>query len=294
MAPAFSVPPGKGNLIMSKKNETDTMLAGRISDLARSSEYEVRTSVFLTPAEQKAAYDAALRAGASDRLAFWGGAPECERRLAVFLPEWMTPDSSFGGAFDEAREEIITELSSEGVVDRTLSGAIVPLEVTGSAYSELDHRDYLGAVLALGLERDAVGDIIVTSPSGAVIFALAGAARAIEEELSSVGRESVSVRRAELPAGFRATREFEAITDTVMSPRLDAIVSALCRVSRDASASMIARGDVALNYGTASKPDAQLSRGDVITVRGYGKYVYDGDRGVNRRGRLRIDARKYV
>ncbi len=279
---------------MSKKTETDTMLAGRIADLARTSEYEMRNTPFLSPAEQKAAYDAASRAGAAGRLAFWGGAPECERRLAVFLPEWMAPDASFGGAFDSAREDIITELSDEGVADRTLSGVIVPVEVSGSAYSELGHRDYLGAVTALGIERDAVGDIIVTSPSESVIFALAGAARVIEEELSSVGRESVSVRRAELPAGFRASREFEAITDTVMSPRLDAIVSALCRVSRDASASLVACGDVALNYETASKPDAQLCRGDVITVRGYGKYIYDGDRGVNQRGRLRIDARKYV
>ncbi len=279
---------------MSKKTETDGMLAGRIADLARSSEYEVKTSAFLSPAEQKAAYDAAARERASHRLAFWGGAPECERRLAVFLPDWVAPDKAFGGVFDGAREEIIAELSSEGVTDRTLSGAIVPLEVTGSAYSKLDHRDYLGAVIALGIERDALGDIIVTSPSCAVIFALAGAARAIEEELSSVGRESVSVKRAELPEGFRAIREFEAITDTVMSPRLDAIVSALCKVSRDASGALVARGDVAHNYETALKPDAQLSRGDIIAVRGYGKYIYDGDRGVNRRGRLRIDARKYV
>ena len=279
---------------MNKKTETDGMFAGRIQDLARSSEYEVKTSAFLSPAEQKAAYDAALRAGASGRLAFWGGAPGCERRLAVFLPDWMTPDKAFGGAFDGAREEIITDLSADGVTDRTLSGVIVPLEVSGSAYTELSHRDFLGAVTALGLERSAVGEIIVTSPSCAVIFALSGAARVIEEELSSVGRESVTVKRADLPDGFRAEREFEAITDTVMSPRLDAIVSALCKVSREASGALVAHGDVALNYETSSKPDAGVVRGDVITVRGYGKYIYDGDRGVNRRGRLRIDARKYI
>ena len=270
------------------------MFAGRISDLARSSEYEARTSVFLTPAGQKAAYDAAREAGAAWRLVFWGGAPGCERRLAVFLPEWMMPERTFGGAFDPAREEVISDLAEQGVTDRYLAGAIVPLEISGSAYTELSHKDYLGASLALGLERDALGDIIITSPSSAVVFATPAASRVLIEELSSVGRERVTVREAELPESFRAAREFEAITDTVMSPRLDGIVRALCNISREAASEKVLCGDVMLNYETASKPDAEVVRGDVITVRGYGKFIYDGDRGVNRHGRLRIDARKYV
>ena len=276
------------------KTESGGMFAGRISDLARSSEYEVRTSPFLSPAEQKTAYDAAVADGAAWRLAFWGGAPDCERRLAVFLPEWMMPEKTFCGAFDPAREEVIADLAEQGVTDRYLSGAIVPLEVAGSAYTELSHKDYLGASLALGLERDALGDIITTSPSSAVIFATPSASRVLTEELLSVGRERVTVRAAELPATFRAVREFEAITDTVMSPRLDGIVRALCKMSREAASEKVLCGDVMLNYETATKPDAAVVRGDVITVRGYGKYIYDGDRGVNRRGRLRIDARKYV
>lgn len=269
------------------------MFAGRISDLARLSEYEIKTSSFLTPAEQKAALDAARAEGADGRLAFWGGAPECERRVAVFLPDWMAPDAKYGGAFDPAREDVISELELSGVIDG-MTDFVVAVTVSGSAYAELEHRDYLGAVTALGIERSAVGDIIVTSKSGAVIFATPAAARVLGEELTSVGRERVTAAATPLPAGFRVEREYEAITDTVMSPRLDGIVRALCNISREAASELVARGDVQLNYEVATKPDAEVKRGDVLSVRGYGKYIYDGDRGVNRRGRLRIDARKYV
>lgn len=270
------------------------MLEGRIADLIKTSEYTPKTSCFLTPAEQRAAFDAARRDGSADRCFFWGGAPECERRAAVFLPDWLTPDETFGGAFDERRERALRELLAEGADSGEVSGAIVPVEISGSAYSELGHRDYLGAITALGLERDAVGDIVITGASSAVVFAIPGAAKLMISELVSVGREQVTVTQAQLPAGFRVEREYEAITDTVMSLRLDGVVRALCKVSREAASDLVEGGDVSLNYMTVVKTDAPVEKGDILSVRGYGKFIFDGDRGVNRRGRLRIDARKYV
>lgn len=273
----------------------EKMLEGRISDLARSSEYEVKRSGFLTPAEQRAALDAARANGDGGRCFFWGGVAGCERRAALFLPEWMTGDfCDRGGAFDESREEFVKELTDSGADGGEIAKLFAPLEISGSPYTELSHRDYLGALLSLGLERDAIGDIFPTGPSGAVVFATPEAAELILSDLVSVGREKVSVTRAELPASFRITREFEAITDTVMSIRLDGVVKALCNISREAASDLVLSGDVSVNYVVAAKPDMSLEKGDVISVRGYGKYIFDGDRGVNRRGRIRIDARKYV
>jgi len=271
------------------------MFEGRISDLVRSSEYTVKTSVFLTPAEQKAAYDAARSQGAGGRCFFWGGVPECERRIAVFLPDWMVPEiDGIGGVFDGGREDVLRDILESGADSGEVMRSIVPVRIEGSAYSELSHRDYLGAVTSLGLERDAVGDIAVIGQSSAIVFALPGAAKLLVSELSSVGREAVKVSEAVLPNGFRIEREFENITDTVMSLRLDGIVRALCNISRDAASELVERGDVTVNYAAVAKPDALVEKGDIISVRGHGKFVFDGDRGVNRRGRLRIDAKKYI
>lgn len=279
---------------MSGKGDSEAkILEGRIADLVRSSEYEIKTSRFLTPAEQKTAFDTVKGAGAEGRCLFWGGVPGCERRLAVFVPEWAAPDVVLGGAFDSEREETLKEMISDGTAQEA-SEAVTPLEISGSAYSELTHRDYLGALIALGIERDSIGDIIVEAPSSAIVFALPGAAKLIEKELSSVGREKVTVKVCRLPEEFRVEKEFEAITDTVMSPRLDGIVKALCNISREDASKLVEQGDVSVNYAEMTKPDAEVVKGDILSVRGYGKFIYDGDRGVNRRGRLRIDARKYI
>ncbi len=271
------------------------MLEGRVSDLLRASAYSVKTSCFLSPAEQNAVFDVARALGDGERCFFWGGAPECERRVAVFLPDWMASGAGeLGGAFDPRREEALAEFIESGADDGALAEAIIPLEISCGAYGELCHRDYLGALTALGVERDAIGEIVTTSPSSAIVFAAPAAAALIERELTSVGREKVTVMRDALPEGFRIEHEYETITDTVMSLRLDGIVRTLCKISRESAAELVLSGDVSVNYSVAEKPDAAVEKGDVISVRGYGKFIFDGDRGVNRRGRLRIDARRYV
>ncbi len=271
------------------------MFDGRVRDLITSSEYSVRTSRFLTPAEQAEAYNIARACGAGERCFFWGGAPGCERRCAVFLPEWMIPDGvTASGAFDPSREDTLREVISSGADSGEIEGGVCAVRIEGSAYADLSHRDYLGSLTALGIERDSIGDISADAPSSAYVFAIPSTAEFIASELTSVGRERVSARVCELPDGFRIEKEYEALTGTVMSPRLDGVVRVLCNISRETAAGLVSSGDVTVNYFVEDKPDRTLERGDVISVRGYGKYIYDGDRGVNRRGRLRIDARKYV
>ena len=271
------------------------MFEGRIKDLAKASEYSVKTSAFLSPAEQVTAFNVARREGAAERCFFWGGAPEAERRIAVFLPEWMCGfDVGPGGVFDPAREDVLRGIMEIGADGGDVKDSVLAVSVEGSAYADLSHRDYLGALTALGLERDAIGDIAVTGPSSAYVFALGAAASLIASDLTSVGRERVSAAVSELPKGFRIEREYEPISTTVMSARLDGIVRALCGISRDEASGLVERGDVSVNFSVTVKTDCKVEKGDIISVKGHGRFIYDGDRGINRRGRLRIDARKYV
>ncbi len=277
------------------RSEARGIFEGRIKDLISTSAYSVKTSDFLTPSEQAEAFSIARTEGADGRCFFWGGLPEAERRFAVFLPEWLTPDAGIcGGAFDPEREDALREIISSGADGGEISGHAVPVLIEGSAYSELSHRDYLGSVLSLGIERDSIGDIDLITPSSAYVFALEGASRLLIREMSSVGREKVTASPAVLPEGFRAAKEYEPVSGTVMSLRLDGVVRVLCSVSREDAATLVSSGDVSVNYVVVTKPDSSLEPGDVISVRGYGKFIFDGDRGVNRRGRLRIDARKFI
>ena len=271
------------------------MFEGHIRDIIVSAEYSVKISDFLSPSEQRTAFDVALGEGAVDRCFFWGGVPEAERRRMVVIPDWMVPEQgALGGAFSAEREETLREIAQSGADSGEIFASAVALEISASSYTDLEHRDYLGSILALGVERSVIGDIAVTGGHSAIVFATEEGAKFLISALDRVKNDAVSTVRVELPESFRIPREYEVITDTVMSPRLDGVVRALCKISREDAASLVLKGDVTLNYMTETKTDKLLVKGDVMSVRGYGKFIYDGDRGINRRGRLRIDARKYV
>lgn len=277
------------------KNRDEAMFKGHITDLIDSSEYSVRTSGFLSPLEQRIAYDTACACGAVHRCFFWGGAGEAERRLLVMIPDWMTPETPvLCGPFDTEREDVLREIMMQDTDGGEISGAVCPVMITSGNFATLEHKDYMGAILALGIKRDLLGDIVPLEGGRALVFLLPKAFSFVEENLEKAGREGVSVEKEELSLSYRIPREFETITDTVMSVRLDGMVKALCKVSREDAASLVEKGDVTLNYATETEKDKTLTKGDVISVKGYGKFIYDGDRGVNRRGRIRFDARKYV
>lgn len=281
--------------LISKNNSQNKILEGHIRDIITSSEYETGISEFLSPLEQRIAYDVAYSVGAAQRCFFWGGVPEAQRKRCVIIPDWMTADGVlFSSPFDNERELFIREIASSGADDGKINESCVSLEFSSSVYAELEHRDYLGAILSLGLERGTVGDIAVLGKHSAVAFVSPEAAKLIISNMERVKNDTVQIRPFEAEPSFRIPCEYKALTDTVMSARLDGIVKALCKISRDDAASLVEKGDVTLNYLTETKADKIIVKGDILSIRGYGKFVYDGDRGVNRRGRLRIDARKYV
>lgn len=275
--------------------KTDPMFRGRISDLIAASEYTVKTSGFLTPLEQRIAFDTAKSEGAEYRCFFWGGAADAERRLLVMIPDWLTPEEPLlCGPFDEERENALREIMAEGSDSGEISGAVCAVEITSGRFASLEHKDFMGALLGLGIKRETLGDIVPSENGSAIAFLLPHAAAFVGENLEKAGREGVKAENITLPEGYRIPREFEVLTDTVMSVRLDGIVKSLCKVSREEAQVLVEKGEVTLNYITETEKDKPVCKGDVISVRGYGKFIYDGDRGVNRRGRIRFDARKYI
>lgn len=271
------------------------MFKGHISDMISASEYSVKTSGFLTPLEQRIAFDTARTEGASGRCFFWGGAADCERRILVMLPDWLTPEEPvLCGPFDEERENVLREIMEAGADGGEISSAVNAVTIISGKFSQLEHKDYLGAILGLGIKRELLGDIVPLDNGCAYAFLLPQALSFVEGNLEKAGKEGVTVEKAELPLSYHVPREFETITDTVMSVRLDGIVKALCKISREDAAELVEKGQVTLNYITETQKDKALTKGDVISVRGTGKFIYDGDRGVNRRGRIRFDARKYI
>lgn len=171
--------------------------------------------------------------------------------------------------------------------------AVSPLQLKFS--DDLTHRDFLGAILSLELERPVIGDIIVNR-SGTIVFALEQVAETIEKELTSVKHTTVSVKR--IPLGeytaHPAERRFEVIHESVASKRADLILAKVLRLSRSDAQELIGRGLVFVNGRQLLKGDSELRFGDVFTARGYGKFVYDSDEYISRKGKVNITVRKYI
>lgn len=135
------------------------MLVSHVGDLVERSEYTPQLSAYLTPAEQREIWDAFpyIR----DRLVFWGGAEGADRRRAVILPAWVRDSvaeellNRGGNAFSPEMEKY----AGAAVETASLEGEFPALLISASEFVTLSHRDYLGAIMNLGLERNAFGDI---------------------------------------------------------------------------------------------------------------------------------------
>lgn len=171
---------------------------------------------------------------------------------------------------------------------------ISAIKITGSGFKTLSHRDFMGSLLSLGVERNMLGDIIVQSESEALVFAMESIVPFILSELEKIGRDGVRCSRIPLSPTEEAERTYEEMTVLVSSMRLDGIVNQLTGEGRSASAEYIEKGLVDHNYFTASNVSAEVKEDDVISVRGFGKFIIGRADGNTRSGRVRLKCRKYI
>lgn len=278
-----------------RQNGETAVLCARAEELCRRACGEITATDFLTPGEQRIVFE--HMAGERRRLFFWGGYTGSERRIAFFMPEWLAPDGDAGiGLFAKEREELFLSKLEELSFSDELYNFICPMILRGSGFEELSHRDWLGALMALGLKRNVLGDIAVNgSDRNTWIFVKKSSAGFIMDELHRAGRDTVSAEAAlRLPESFSVLREYQEIHVTVASMRLDGVVKALCGLSREDASKLVARGDVSLNCFEKYETDREVQNGDIISVKGFGKYIVDSTGGRTRKDRLRVSARKYI
>ena len=209
----------------------------------------------------------------------YGGYEGAERRRIYCLPEYM----------EETR--VPEDLEEYGY-----SSEIVTLEIRGSGYRRLTHRDYLGSLLGLGLERSVAGDICLPEENGflAYVWLDRSIAPFVCSELIKIASDTVKVREVTLPDGFAPIRRTAPLHDTVASPRLDAVVASLCSLSREQARVTVQSGLVELNYETEERGDRTVEAPALISVRGYGKFRVLSVSDLTKKGRIRLEAEKYL
>ncbi len=260
-------------------------LSARISDLFSETERGYVTfSAFLDPAELFFAKEYIKQIGASERTFFFGGYKDAERQCAFFLPEYYV----------NLIENINDAAEVQSVIGEELGSALKALKICGSGYRRLSHRDYLGAILNMGIERSAIGDVCITDESSCVLFASPAVADLIGSGCERIGSDKVKIKAVPLSAGFTYERKTKEISDTVASDRLDCVVASLAGESREKAKTLILSGLVECNYSPCTRTDLRIVNGDTVTIRGIGKFIVSDITEGTKKGRLRLSAKKYV
>lgn len=199
----------------------------------------------------------------------FGGNPSCERQIIQF------------GSSDD--------YGYEGHYPITLV-RITPL--TPKFAENLNHRDYLGAIMNLGIERTLIGDIIIKEKTG-YVYCMEHISNFLIENLTKIKHTNVKCEVCDNSIN-ETSAELENVDVIAASPRIDAVVAVLTKMSRNAVIELFRTKKIFVNGLCTENNSGQLKEGDILVIRGNGKYIYDGCGNATRKGRIYIRLRKYV
>lgn len=220
---------------------------------------------------------------------FIGFLREEEKAFVKSLPHTGTQFTFFGG--DTDCERLFLCVAPENFVITDEAFPITALTITFRAVDTLSHRDILGCLMALGIKRETVGDILIEK-GRAVVFVGRDVAKYIAGQIERIGNVGVKVIQGvkyPLPQRYERLRE----TATVASARVDCVVAALVKSSRNKALELLAENCVTVNSVVCGKATKTVANGDKISVRGYGKYNVLSIEGITRKGRTVLITERY-
>lgn len=201
----------------------------------------------------------------------FGGFEDTERKIIIFLPDY-------------ADENFLSELDDIPVV---------PIRIDKDNFSTLSHRDYLGAIMGLGIKREMIGDI-VTDNKGCTIAVMKNISKYLRENLLSVGRGTVSTHILDSFENIKSDEKYEIKRCFVSSMRADSVVSSCFSFSRSEAVRRITAGEVYINDIQILKIDFKVPFNSKVVVRGKGKILITNDDGITKKNRQAFTIKKYL
>jgi len=249
------------------RNQEEKVLLARVLDLCDIvlNNYRPQVTDFYDPHRTSLITSLVVNNGL--RAVTLGGYEQAERKRTLILPD------------NYAGEE---------------SSRTVCLLIEGNfKMSKVTHRDYLGALLGLGIKREKLGDIVVLE-NGAQVIVAEEISDFIGSNLEKIGRVRVAVREIEEQALILPEQKFKEIRATVPSLRLDVVCSASFSTSRSKIAREITAERISLNWHPCSDLSQPVKEKDIISGRGRGRVEIYEVAGQTKKGRIAVVLRKYL
>ena len=203
---------------------------------------------------------------------FFGGYKDAERVIAAFYPSFLD----------------VSELLEEVPL------SAVYLRVKGAKFlkQKPGHRDFLGALLGLGIRRETLGDILVDD-NGAAVICLNSMESFVRENVSGICRAEVEAESMDLSTLENYEPDGKEMVIQVSSERLEAVVGKTFAMSRQDASHLIQGGKVHVNWKEETRPDHKAAEGDLISVRGHGRIRVLEQLGTTRSGRIQLKVMRF-
>ena len=202
---------------------------------------------------------------------FFGGKENADRSILIFFPEKFSME--------------MIEKNYEKILN------VIRIELPNNI--KYEHREYLSGIMKLGIKREKFGDILVNE-NGADIVSLVEVSEYLVNDLKDLTRfQKSKISICNINELKDIVTEFEKIGIIVSSIRLDNFVSELANCSRNKAEELIEQGRVFINSINEFKASKKININDIITIRGKGKFIFDGIEKETKSGRYLLNMRKY-
>ena len=236
------------------KNEKNNLIISKIEDKIKFCETKnkIQTTDFLSMTEQKNVENFLKNNGINNYF-FAGGFNEAERKILIIYPEKI--------------RDIKDRINLNEYIN------VIRITLPNELKGKYLHRNYLGGIIKLGIEREKVGDILVDD-NGADIIVIPDITKFLLINLSSLTRfGKANIEKINIQDLRKIEIRKEIIKITVSSMRLDNIVAELARCSRGKANEILEQERVFINYENYIKPSKEVKENDVITIRRKGKFI---------------------
>ncbi len=248
------------------RNEDEKRFIARINDLVNKAAHGTAVAGDFMDLRQQELAQAVVVNEPSVSWHFDGGYEEAERKRLLVYPDW--------------------ELQADA--------RVACLQIHYKEFKELSlgHRDYLGAVLNLGIKREKLGDIVV-QPSMAFLFLDLDLTDYIGQQLTRVKSTNVWAEVIDCQRFVFQAPDLQTLQLSLASLRLDAAIAAVYNLSRADVDVLISSGNVKINQMEVYKSAAPIKAGDLISVRGRGRFRLEGITGMSRKGRYQVEIARW-
>lgn len=265
----------KQEILKEYKNQEDRLLLSFILDKIKFVETrnKLENTNFLSLNEISLA-ESFLKKIKYTNYCLWGGYETAERKVLILYPEKFN--------------QVMVEKNYNKIM------SIIRITLPETEKGKYTHRNYLGGIIKLGLEREKVGDILVQN-DGADIIVLEESKKFLAQELSNLKRfENSTITEKKLEEIIEVVPKKEEIKIIVPSLRLDNFVSDLAKTSRTKAIEIIKSERVFINGKLETKTSKSIKEKDTITIRGKGRFIVKEFMGNTRSGRTIVAIEKFV